>query len=124
MATKAFRSSVAATPVQAWALPNTGAAINIGGGVLALERGTAVLPNNAVACLTDGTAAAAGTLAYIPLGGTVTAVGAGPPAIPFSFGERGIWVDELGGLGVKLIPDTVGAGTVTGFFHGVEKTRR
>lgn len=124
MAIKPIRVSVGPTTVQAWAPLTSLHTITLRGGLLALERGTAVLPNNAVATLLDGTAAAAGTLAYIPLGGSATFAGAGPAAVPFDFGDDAVYVSGAGGLGIRLDPATVGLGTITGYFRGRERRRQ
>lgn len=124
MATKPFRSSVAASIVQAWAPINSAGVVQLRGGLLAIESGTPAAGLNPVLILTDGTAAAAGTLAYIPLGGTASFAGQGPAAVPFDFGAKGVSVSGAGGLGVKFAQSSVGAGTVTGYFHGVEDSRR
>lgn len=121
MATKPFRSSVGNSPVQAWALPNASAVLHVYGGLLAYEIGTAV-GAQAVAALLNGTAVDAGTIAFVPLGGSP--ILGQSPAVPFSFGEKGQDISGAGGLSVKLIPSTIGVGTVSGYFHGFEQVRR
>jgi len=122
MAVKPFRSTVAATPVQAWAPLVSSNMVRLKGGLLGIEVGTAVLPNNIVIAILNGTAAAAGTLAYVPLGGTVTAVGAGPPAVSFTFGDDGVDGTAAGGIAVKIMGNA-GAGTITGYLYGKEQRR-
>ena len=113
MAVKAVRASVAQTIVPIWGLPTAGGDVFLDGGRLDLEAGGDAAT---VLILTNGTAAAAGTLAYLVLkvGGTPL-----PGLLPM--GAKGMVVNAPGGLGIKTVGAT--AGTITGYLTGVEHPR-